>query len=205
MTLRLILMAVLLVVLASAPCFAQDGGNKVGGRIAPFLYVPTGGDFSGGNSFNFQPFIVFEDDFNLYGANLVFAGAGNGFYFPVAAIDLDGGDTGVLFGAGFNKFFESGAENGRWLGDVSVTHATEVDTTSLNGAFTHVWYTGGAVTYLGARINAGFGDSDGFGYGAHGGVKFPVSKTIVLELQGAFRTFDGDSAGSVGASVGIGF
>ena len=183
MTLRLVLTVVLLVVLLSAPSFAQGFGGKVGGRIAPFIYVPTGGDFSGGQSFNFQPFVMFDDDYNLYGANLVFTGAGNGFYFPIAAIDFDGGGTGVLFGGGFNRFFESGATNGRWLGDLSVTHATKVDTTSINGAFTHVWYTGGAVTYLGARINAGFGDHDGFGYGGHGGWSFETASF----LRGSFR------------------
>ena len=207
MTPRILIFGVVLLSVLAAPALAQDNGgdNKLGGRIAPFVYIPTGTDFTGAGEFSFQPFFMFDDDYNLYGANLVFPGAGNGFYFPIAIADFDGGDDGVMFGLGFNRFFESGAVNGRWLGDLRVTHTTEVDCTSVTCGATHIWYTGGAITYLGGNVNAGFGDSDGFGYGGHGGIKFSMSDNIVLELQGSYRTFEGDGSGSLGASIGISF
>lgn len=209
MTFRLVAISLAMILVFAVPSFAQGSGdanateNKIGGRIAPFVYIPTGADFKGAGAFSFQPFAVFEDDFDLYGANLVFSRAGNGFYFPVAIVDFDSGDDGVMFGAGYNRFFESGALNGRWLGDLRLTHVTEIDTTSAALGMNHIWYMGSAITYLGGNINAGFGDSDGFGYGGVGGVKFSLSENFILELQGQYRNFEGDSGGSFGVSLGI--
>lgn len=215
MTYRLFVISIALTIALALPAFAQDSGNsgptatgdaiEIGGRIAPFVYIPTGDDFKGAGAFTFQPFFVFDEDFNLYGANLVFSGAGNGFYFPVAICDFDGGDDGVMFGLGYNRFFESKATNGRWLGDAHITHVTEIDTTSVQAGLNHIWYMGSAITYVGGNINAGFGDSDGFGYGGVAGVKFSLSENLILELQGQYRSFEGESAGNFGASLGIQF
>jgi hypothetical protein len=213
MNYRLFVISIALVFALALPAFAQGNSDttpaatgdaiEIGGRIAPFVYIPTGADIKGAGAFTFQPFFVFDDDFNLYGANLVFSSAGSGFYFPVALVDLDNGEDGVMFGAGYNRFFESGATNGRWLGDVHMTHVTEIDTTSLSVGMNHIWYMGSAITYLGANVNAGFGDSDGFGYGGVGGVKFSLAENFILELQGQYRSFEGESGANIGASLGI--
>lgn len=203
---RILIVAVISVLLISTPVFSQDANRgELGGRILGFVYVPLGTEFEGGKGFSFQPYFVFGDDFNLYGANLVFSGAGSGFYFPAAIVDFDGGDTGVLFGAGYNKFFDSPLESGRWLGDIRYTYVTEADTGSITGAYTHVWYTGKAITYLGAAANVAHGDAEGFGVGGHGGVKFSISDNFVLELQGAYHNFESHGDFLLGISLGLSF
>jgi hypothetical protein len=203
---RILAISVFLLFSISTAVYAQGtNNNDLGGRIATFVYIPTGADIKGTGGFSFQPFFLFENDFSIYGSNLVFSTAGNGLYFPVGIVNFEGGDDGVLFGAGFNKFFESGAENGRWLGDFRVTHVTEVDCTSAFAGLNHVWYTGNTIAYLGGNINAAFGDSEGFGVGSVAGIKFSLAENFILELQGGLRSFEGESGGNFGVSLGITF
>ncbi|MEP0813403.1 MAG: hypothetical protein HRF49_01890 [bacterium] len=192
-----------LVVLAFAILF-PPGGAASAAEVVPFVYVPSGTEISGSQTVSFQPYARFNEDYRLWGANLVFSPAGYGFYFPVALVDFDGGDEGVLLGAGYNQFFDSQSPNGRWLGDIRYTHVTEADTDSITGTATHVWYTGNAITYAGGHLSGVFGDSDGLGWGGHIGVKFGLSENAVLELQGGYDEFDDNGALSAGFSLGFG-
>lgn len=207
---RTLVAAFLIVGLLASAANAQGTNNngnqnEVGGRIGAFVYIPTGADIKGTGGFSFQPFFLFENDFSIFGSNLVFSTAGNGLYFPVGIVNFEGGDDGVLFGAGFNKYFESGSENGRWLGDLRLTHVTEVDTTSAFAGLNHLWYTGNAIAYLGGNVNGAWGDSEGVGLGGVAGVKFSLAENFILELQAGLRSFEGESGGNFGISLGISF
>src|SRR3989304_10127745 len=73
--------------------------NEVGGRIGAFVYIPTGADIKGTGGFSFQPFFLFENDFSIFGSNLVFSTAGKGAYFPVGLVNFAGGAGGGPLGA----------------------------------------------------------------------------------------------------------